>query len=96
MRMPGSVAWGVTQRLLRERPEQLLNEIGEVVRNNPGMGDQMAFMTITENSHLYASQATRSALAVALETGLDRQAGLITGRHRERLESALAHLKRPR
>ncbi|HEX2166067.1 MAG TPA: hypothetical protein VHG09_02405, partial [Longimicrobiales bacterium] len=93
-RMPEHVAFGVTQRLLREQPDRLLDNVSRIVRDRPDVADQMAFLTIAQNSHKHASDAARDRLAAALEAALQQGPLPTTGGRRERLNQAAAQLRR--
>lgn len=90
--MPEHVAFAVTQRLLREQPDRLLDNVSRIVHDRPELADQMAFSTIAQNSHKHASDAARERLAAALEAAL--QQGVLSDGRRDRLNQATAQLRR--
>ena len=92
-RMPFEVSVGQTAALLEQDADGLLREIGNRIRVNPRLADQLAFTGIVESSPRHASPAARRRLGEALQAGLNRSG--LTPNQRNRLEGTAQQLMRP-
>jgi hypothetical protein len=93
-RMPFEISVGQTEALLKQDADGLLGQVGQLVRLNPELADQLAFTGIVESSDRHASAAARRNLGEALRAGLNRPG--LTARQRSRLDGSVQFLMRSR
>jgi hypothetical protein len=91
MRAPAN--WSQTWVVLSQSPEALLREVGRLVSINPALADQGAFTAIAESSWQLATYEARRGLGDALQAGLDRAGGGVSGDRRTRLEGTARWLR---